>query len=254
MILLDPRSGSKELLPKFKALRIPAELSTTEMPYGDFTFEGRGPGGKSIMIGVERKTVRDMLNCITTGRFSGHQLKGMLEMYFRAYVILEGIHQPGGDGVLEENGFPKGWRPVQTGSIRYMYSRLDNFINSIEESTPIRFKFASNKTMTVMQIANLYRFWNDKEYDEHKAADGIHNVPRVEIFEKWSFPRIFAHELPGIKDAAKMVARHFVTVHNMVNAKIQDWAEVQVPNGKSTKRIGIKTAEKIVNRIEEMEI
>lgn len=223
-----------------------------QMPFGDFCFEGNGPDGR-ILIGVERKTIKDMMNSIRTERFSGHQLKGMFDMYQRWYVIVEGIHRCGGDGLLEE---PRGgnWVPVKTGNIRYMYSQLDNFVNSIEEFTPIRFKFTHDAQLTAIQVVNLFKFWNDKDYDRHKAMDGAHHTPRVEIGKKWAFPRIFAHELPGIgDDSSRLVAKHFGGVDEMLAATVDEWAEVEIPNGKKTKRIGMPTAQRIVERINERE-
>lgn len=251
MILIDPRHGSGELLPYFRQLKVPVELSNTEMPAGDFAFEGNSEEGR-ILIGVERKTVKDMMNSIRLERFSGHQLKELMDLYKRWYVIVEGIHRCGADGILEEP-YKGVWRPVQTGTIRYMYSRLDNFINSIEETTPVRFKFTHNPQLTAIQVVNLYNFW-DKDYSDHKAADGVHHAPRVEIGRKWTFPRIVAAELPGIgADSALAVARKFGTIFEMTTATVEEWAEVEVPNGRKTKRIGHKTAQRIMERIFEEE-
>src|SRR5271166_1849574 len=55
---------------------------------GDFSFLGNGPNDEPWTIGIERKRMRDMVNSIRGGRFSGEQLPKLLN-YDRAYLIFE---------------------------------------------------------------------------------------------------------------------------------------------------------------------
>ena len=76
MILIDPREGSKDLLPL-----MPLGLAhLSALPYTDACWNGLGPGGAAVIVGVERKRVGDMLACLKDGRFVGHQLPGMYQL------------------------------------------------------------------------------------------------------------------------------------------------------------------------------
>jgi ERCC4-type nuclease len=72
------------------------------MQFGDFSWLGNGPDGAPWSIGVERKTIGDMIQSITSDRFSGHQLPGLLNTYNAVYVLVEGLYRPDQrTGVLE---------------------------------------------------------------------------------------------------------------------------------------------------------
>src|SRR6185312_3670611 len=112
-ILIDPRVGSRELFGVLSSNGVKVQIARDELLSGDFCFEGRGPGEESWLIGVERKTVRDMLSSISTGRFSGHQLRLLCQMYQRYYLIVEGVYGCDDHGILQE---PRGggrWAPIQ---------------------------------------------------------------------------------------------------------------------------------------------
>lgn len=264
MILIDPRSGSKELLPQFQRLNVPVSINTEEMLAGDFCFEGRGPGGKSILIGVERKSIRDMLTSMRSGRFSGQdgQVSKMLSMYDRQYLVLEGIFgYDANSGVLMEPR-SKGWEAVSTGSIRYMYSELYKFIISLEEHSTFRVLYSSNPYMTAVNVVQVFHYWNDKDYDRHRSLGGMNRAPRIEI-KPWSLARRWIAELKGIgPDSSGAVEKHFRlpgesnerVVTKLIEAGPKAWAEVLVPNGSAGgkakfKRIGDKLAEQIVKEI-----
>ena len=61
------------------------------MDYGDAMVTGNGPCGQ-VDIGIERKRIGDLVNSITTGRLSGHQLPGLLAQYYKVYIIVEGMY------------------------------------------------------------------------------------------------------------------------------------------------------------------
>src|SRR5574341_1238250 len=97
MILLDDRAGSKDLAP-FMPKSVPFTL--TRLEYGDVAFSGRGPSGVCT-VGVEIKKIPDLVDCIYSGRFAGHQLPGMLDTYDYCYLLVEGATRAGKLGTLE---------------------------------------------------------------------------------------------------------------------------------------------------------
>lgn len=218
MILVDRRIGSEEVLPLIQKRdrAIPVELS--DLPFGDFCFEGQGPNGHS-MVGIERKRVKDMMNSIRSGRFSGHQLPGMLQFYQFQYLIIEGIFRPNPlNGMLEEWHGRGGWNPVCLGSIQFMYREIDQFLNTIERKTPVRVHRVSTPAETAFQVVDLYKWWTDKSWEAHRAHQAFQEDNHVEIF-KPSMVRQVAALLPGIDWViSKAVDEHF---HGSMTAMLQ---------------------------------
>ena len=180
------------------------------MPGGDFAFEGKGPTG-SVFVGVERKTISDMVNSIRTGRLSGHQLIEMMTMYNRYYVVVEGIWGPGSDGLIEiprrVNG-KTAWVPLQIGGQRYMYSMVDRYMSSLEDTCGIRFRRTSNAFETAHCVSNIYHELN-KPWDERTAHDMGHQEQHLGIVQ-WTFARKVASTLTGVGNKwSKAIEKHF---------------------------------------------
>ena len=75
MILVDSREGSKQLQPLLRDSKL------TRLEFADFAFTGSDRDGRISQIGIEYKTLPDVLSCIADGRFAGHQLPGMMKAY-----------------------------------------------------------------------------------------------------------------------------------------------------------------------------
>src|ERR1700685_3075549 len=108
MIYIDDRVGSIELLPTFQSHRNRPQCSSSRLIAGDMCFSGQGAMG-NCMIGVERKRLKDMLNSIRSGRFSGEQLPKLIEHYEYSYLIVEGIWRCNWDNGLLEDMWGNGW-------------------------------------------------------------------------------------------------------------------------------------------------
>ncbi len=233
--------------PLFRGKGIATQLQQ-DMPAGDFCFEGNGPD-RRFLIGVERKAIRDMITSIRSGRFSGHQLPALLDMYDRSYVIVEGIWGPGDDGVMMEprrNNGKTSWVPLVVGNQTFMYSMVDKFIISVEETCGIRFHRTSSKEETVHHVVNLYKEWNDKPYNKRSAHVSQVEGAHVEFLRPWSIARKVANQLPGIgTENSLSVERHFGSVVEMAKAEEAEWADIDVPSGQGTRKLGKAKAEKI---------
>lgn len=245
MILIDPRDGSRELLPHFSGCGVRAELSQEQLPAGDVCFEGNGPEGRCL-IGVERKTLRDMMNSVRYGRFAGHQLVELQDMYrmFQFYyLIVEGIYRPGADGLLETS-IQHQWVPLEINGQRFMYQELAGALMTFECFTNLKWHRTMTITETVRHILCMYRWWNNKEWDEHRAHV-VRVATHVEIMRPWSLKRRIAGDLPGIgQERSLQVARAFPNARWMINAGEGDWMAI---NG-----IGKVMARKIIDGLNEV--
>ena len=95
MILLDDRTGSGELLPLFRPYDAPVELA--RLDFGDACWLGNGATGPEL-VGVERKTIHDLVSSMRSKRLSGYQLPGLLRTYDWVYLLVEGVWRCGGRG------------------------------------------------------------------------------------------------------------------------------------------------------------
>src|ERR1017187_1543587 len=128
MILVDAAVGSKELQPLIQGLGVHCEKLHLE--YGDACFDGNGPNGP-ITIGIERKALHDLLQCIDDGRYAGHQRPGMARLYNKSILVVEGQWKPHDtSGILMEahNG---SWHPCIYRSKPVMYNKLYRYLLSI---------------------------------------------------------------------------------------------------------------------------
>lgn len=176
MIFVDERTGSVELADAMQSRNL--EPMITKLDYGDFAIlAANGPNGPgTIDVGIERKTIRDMLQCIRTSRFSGHQLPGLLSTYEITWLVVEGNYRADvATGVLQEYRNPKvgGWVDLTLGSSRFMHSELQRFLITLSTCTPLRVWHTRNQIETVIFIADLYQQLKVKEWHQHKSHKGI---------------------------------------------------------------------------------
>lgn len=171
-VLVDDRAGSRDLEPLLRDLKVPCQL--TRLEYGDVAWEGKGKYGP-VQVGIEYKRLRDALNCMTGGRFTGHQLPGMVERYPYPYLLLEGIWRSNPrDGILEE-AIVGGWRAASMGSRRMVMGRdFDNWLYSLSTLTPLRIRTTDTLNQTVMTIRNMYQWWQ-KPWDEHASLHVVYS-------------------------------------------------------------------------------
>lgn len=226
MIWIDDRSGSAELQPLF-----PPSVTTevTRLDYGDFSFIGNGPEGP-VLVGVERKTIRDLVNSIVTGRLSGHQLIGLTETYQYTYLLVEGIWSVDRTtGILEVRG-RGGWVPLELGSRRFMAKEIHAFLNSLAIKCDVRVIQTGGTVESAYLITSLYQWWQ-KEWDAHTSHMMRHKTTKgaegtVELVRA-SLVRRVAAELPGIGwGKSKEVDRAFPNLERLVLATIDQWRTI----------------------------
>lgn len=223
MITLDNRVGSRELLKHFPKGN--AQLGHLE--YGDASFVGNGAEGVPYTIGVERKKIPDLLNCITSGRLSGHQLIGMLNTYNVSYLVVEGEHRPNPfSGLLEVQKRGR-WVPMDLGSRRFMARDMWAFLSTLEIVTGIHTWHTCTEKETAQWIGALHYWWTNKEYEEHRGHLQAHTQNQVELV-KHTLVRRVAATLKGVGwGRAKTIDGVFGSVAEMVDASIETWGSIE---------------------------
>jgi ERCC4-type nuclease len=247
MILIDYRKGGEGkdkntpqlMVDTIKRLGVHSELS--DLAFGDAAFEGRGPLG-TISVGIERKTLHDILHCIDDARLSGHQLVGMRQMYTVRVVLLEGFWKPHDpEGWLME-GFNGGtsWAYCRYGSQRTLYSKLYRYLISVSLSGAI-VTYSRDLFQTCYNIHEWYHYFQ-KRWDGHTSLQELQKVNIPTLNFRPSLTRLWAHDVQGVgMKLSELAERHFKTPIRLANADETEW--LKVPG------VGVKTAQNIVREI-----
>ena len=182
-----------------------------------------------MQIGCERKTIGDLVNSISTGRLSGHQLPGLLESYHKVYLFVEGVCRENKDGELE---VLKGnrWIRVSHGKRVFSYKDVWSYLTTLETMCGIVVRTTANMAETARQIEWLHYRWS-KPFDKHRGHLGIHKLspPQTGLMpKKASLLLRMASELPGIGwDRARAVEKHFGNVRKMFEAPETEWRQIE---------------------------
>jgi ERCC4-type nuclease len=222
--MVDDRMGSGEVAPILRGLHVPVKVE--RMDSADFAFEGQGPHG-SMLIGVERKKVKELIQSIESGRFEGDQLPKMARTYEHLWLIVEGVWRPNPQsGVLEE-GSSGGWHDTMFGRKGFAFCQLDNFLTSMQARVHLMVKYTSTVTDTAHVVKGMWQ-WYRKPWSQHKSGLVIYNAPPpAALFLKPNLVRRWANNLDGIgweKSAA--VAAKFPTAIDMVVAPEREWVTI----------------------------
>jgi ERCC4-type nuclease len=211
------------------------------MEFGDVAFMGLGPGGVPIPVGVEIKQVGDALACMTNGRFSGHQLTGLVTCYQDPWLLVEGDWRPNGSGALELfNQEGKYWFAPRTGrSLVPMYRDFDKWLLTQLIKGGVRYARTYNRQETVQFIRDLYAWWAEG-WESHKShrvgndsGDWVEEEARSRLQDRavLTKPTLLwelARKLPGVGGTrAAAVAAHFRSVEAMMGADRESWQRIE---------------------------
>lgn len=251
MIYIDYRRGSgsdgkgNELLqPIIRKLGVPCE--DLSLPYGDAYFEGNGPTGP-IAIGIERKTLHDLLQCIEDARYV-QQRAGMLKMYSRGctYLMVEGLYAPGdGNGYDGQAmiGYRRGqaWGPMKVrGGRTPLYAKIYRYLMSVALSGVI-ITPSMDLHHTAYNIVEMYQYFQ-KKWNSHTSLLEVHKSAIPTMNGRPSLARRWADALTDVGVVYGMAAdEKFKTGHVLANVDETDW--LSIPG------IGPKTARKIIKEI-----
>ena len=256
MILIDPRTGSSDLKSLIEARPSHPDVAEVMLDYGDAQLTFSGPNNTDLSVAIEIKKLDDVLDCIHSGRFAGHQLIG-LQGYDIPILLIEGIwRMDWRSGVLEvPRG--RGWNSHQIGSRGWMYRDLNRWLLVMELVAGMHVWITNDRQETVQTLIDLHEL-GKKPWMEHASLQvhddsslmklkfnrqGGRDVLRL---TEPSTKEYIAARLPGIGvERVKDVANYFPTVKAMINATEQEWKEALGMKGKK-----VLTPKKIVDEIE----
>lgn len=238
MIFIDRRVGSRELMRYLPT----GEAQLVHLEFGDAMFLGRGPEEYPVHVGIERKTIDDLVCSLNEGRFQGHQLPGLLRDYHVVYLIVEGRYRANPDsGLLQvPNGKRGEWADRDFGIANWRVRELHGALTTFETRYNVRWRRSFNRQETAEIVRDLHHWWTDKAYEAHRSAQALDfsGEPLVPA----STLRRVAAQLPLIGwKRSGAVADHFRSIHSMVNAPETEWRDID--------GIGKKIASGVVQEI-----
>lgn len=233
MILIDDRAGSKELI-RYAPLSNPSiaclcQLGNGSSSSADVCFTGKGPEG-NISIGIEYKSLSDLLTSIHSGRLQSTQFQAMSEEYDICVLLYYGQYRCGSDGYLEI--MDRSWhRYTYIGNKPIPFGYLESALISMSR-VGIWVKHLSTPSDCAQWIGVMYRSWQ-KEYDSHKffrtfdksSSKSPALMPGFDPSLKQKLA--FAKEFPGMGfERALAAAKYFPSAWDMFNATVDDWMRV----------------------------
>ena len=232
MISVDDRAGSAQYAPLLRSLGV--EVDLTRMAFGDIAWQGIGPNSLPVSVGIEVKTLADVLACITSGRFAGHQLPGLLQSYDHVWLMIEGEYRPRRkDGALEflkpgRNGASAYWSEPSGGKRSWFWRDLESWLLSMAVMGGIRIHHVRNAEEGALWIKGAYHWFQREEHKSHLVMySGKELYSDKALLLKPSLARRIAAELPGVgaKKSAAVAAR-FRNLAEMSQATEKDWMQV----------------------------
>ena len=230
MLLIDPRAGSKELIPYLSPYDI--EFQTAQLEFGDIAFMANGKDG-AVTVGIELKTIHDLVASIRSKRLSGHQLPGMCETYDVLYLCVQGVWRCGPSGEVEVLA-GRGWVPLRLGSSSILYREVSNYLTTLEQVCGLDVVRTNNHAETAAWVVGLAAWWS-KPWDKHNSHEAIYSPDPVRKGQRRAsfMPRKVgavakvASCLPGIDNKAFEFEKKFKTVEQMVTAGVKDLQKVE---------------------------
>jgi ERCC4-type nuclease len=166
-MLIDDRIGSGDLVALLRPLGVKA--TATRLEYADVAFFGNGPAGL-INVGIEVKTIGDVVNCMTSGRFAAHQLPGLLRDYDDCWLLIEGewrADHP--SGLLQVRHAEKGyWFDLKAGGRRWMWQEVAGWCLTMMVLGGVKLWLTPNRHMTARFLAAL-QHWHSKPFASHSS-------------------------------------------------------------------------------------
>jgi ERCC4-type nuclease len=195
------------------------------MEYGDVAWAGK-EDGKKVVVGLERKTVGDLLSVIESKRFTGRQLEGLLENYHHVYLLVEGRWRCGKAGELEEYGRVRGkygWRKSRS---RLNYWAVSGWLETMANCCGVEVRQTDGLRDTAALVRVLAGWWAK---GEHKAHKGVY-IPGPSGKVSFVRPNLvwrMAAQLPGIERKGEEISRKFGSAKEMCGASEKEWREVK---------------------------
>lgn len=237
MIQIDDRIGSAEMAPLLRQLGVEVEL--TRMAFGDVAFMGWAQNGTPVSVGLELKKLDDVIACIESGRFAGHQLPGLIQSYDHIWLLVCGSwYGRRADGVLLTKRInhrgQEYWVEAGGGRRRWMARDLESWLISMEILGGIRVHRVEDWQEGAQWIKTVANWFSRDDHKSHKVLfQGKHLYPDQALLAKPTLARRIAAELPLVAEKRSAdVARTFHSptiaeyLHRIADADPKEWRRV----------------------------
>lgn len=250
-MLVDAATGSNELAAPLAKLGLPVEVC--HLDFGDIAFMGRGEHGAPLYVGIEYKKVGELVGSLTTKRFQGHQLPGLAVGFDRRYLLVEGVwtHNERGQVVVPSKFKSHEWM-VMKGAPLAVTFELETF--NITTRGGCEVHPVNTRKDTLRWLLTCYRYWTDKDLDEHKSHLAIYtpDMDKGLLTPPSDFRAAVKVLLPGIGYKASGIVEQWCNSswRVLMSKRQDDWAELAIPDAKgNTKRLGEKRAKAIMEKL-----
>jgi ERCC4-type nuclease len=244
---IDSRVGSKELLPGLQKAGIDARL--TILDAGDFMFEGNGPDG-TVTVGIERKTIGDLVSSLQGGRLQGLQWGKLHDTYDFVWLLVEGIFGADKQGRLTVRKGPYGQRRLPGAHLTA--DGLTKALMTLELKGGLRVKQTFSRDQSVDWLVACMRWWSDKVWDGHKTLltpySGHKAIGKISMF------REVVMKLPDIGlGASKAVELAFRgSLDRLLQSQLSDWSELELVTPRGPRRLGEAKALRVIEAIQQL--
>jgi len=229
MIQVDDRAGSAQLAPILRSMGM--DVSLCRLEFGDVSFTTIS-GEEASSIGIEVKSVTDVIQCVMSGRFAGHQLPGLLQSYDYCWLLIQGQWRPRyRDGALEylrQTDRGQYWtEPIGTRR-QWMWRDLESWLLTMTMKAGIRIHRVPTWEEGCLWVKNLWNWHSRDDHKSHKVLfSGKKLYPDKALLTKPSLARRVAAELPNIgTEKSVEVAARFHTISQMVEATEAEWRSI----------------------------
>ncbi len=228
-LYIDKRAGSKELV-NLKYLQPIAELGW--MDSADAFFIGNGPKGK-VAVGVELKSIPDLLSSMGTGRLQGvetGQAVRMLREYDVCWLLYYGEYRAGPRNRLLQVKTKRGWKKHQVGKRDVPIGYLEAFLLGLVE-VGFRVKHVNEFKDAGLWLRILYD-WRMKPWDKHKSFQTFNSARQISPLPGMDEgvlrrARVAKELLPNLGYKRGIAAgKYFRSIKEMINASPEEWMKV----------------------------
>lgn len=253
-LYVDGATGSNELVSPLVSMGLPAEKK--HLKFGDIAFVGRGKGGEPLSIGIELKKVGELAQSLVSKRLQGHQLLGLCKNFDRRYLLIEGDYHHDANGravVFRGPGKPK---PL-AGASNATAFELE--ILNIQTRGGVWVRHTTTRRDTLRFISVVYRYWTDKDLDEHKSHLAIYapDFDKGLLTPPSDFRKALSVMLPNIGLAVSKQVEVLVGETLPLRAQLArvlmmnetDWAEIRIPTRDGSKKLGAPRAKQIMEAL-----
>lgn len=257
-IYIDDRAGSGEVASQ---PIIASMCELTRLQYGDAMFFGNGPDGQ-MTIGVEVKSITDMVGSLQTGRLQATQIPGMLRIYGETWLLVYGRYRADPHDIKSPAlQLPRGtdWADWKLGKQTIRYKYLAAFEHTLVQCG-VHVAHVASKDDVGPWLRFAHDWWA-KPWDKHGSmyvfdtSQDVGAIDREALEEskksrkksrtgKNSKPRRIATVMPYLDEKVRQraqflsaipvvgykravaAAKVFKTPREMMTATIKDWAEI----------------------------